>query len=235
MENNTTAEQTTATTVIESTTQEQKTEKEEIKHEKITKTEEIRIAKSQQIPIQTISRVQPTRDPKLDSQYDASKLFTDDEEESIEPTTEETSEKTSEETSEEIVEPTEETSEETPSDIDITSVETLSDIEFTYDGPVLTATKGVNNGPSGKETYYNLPMSTVVSYMRDLGYSEEEYPYWVRDDGCKMLGNYIIVAADLSVRPKGTILPCSLGMAIVCDTGGFAKTNHEQLDIAVTW
>lgn len=99
----------------------------------------------------------------------------------------------------------------------------------------LTKTGGVFNGPSGKETYYNLPMGLVVQYMRDLGYSEEEYPYWEREDGCKMFGDYIMVAADLSIRPKGTILDCSLGQAIVCDTGGFAETNHEQLDIAVTW
>ncbi len=71
--------------------------------------------------------------------------------------------------------------------------------------------------------------------MRYLGYSKEEYPYWVRSDGCKMLGDYIIVAANLDMRPRGTILPCSLGMAIVCDTGGFAKKNPYQLDIAVTW
>ena len=71
--------------------------------------------------------------------------------------------------------------------------------------------------------------------MRNLGYSEEEYPYWIREDGVKMFGDYIMVAANLDIRPKGTILECSLGTAIVCDTGDFAKTNKTQLDIAVDW
>ena len=99
----------------------------------------------------------------------------------------------------------------------------------------LTAYSGVYQGPSGRETYYNLNMNLVVSYMRHLGYSEEEYPYWVREDGCKMLGNYIIVAANLSTRPKGTILETSLGTAIVCDTGSFINTYPNGIDIAVNW
>ena len=110
--------------------------------------------------------------------------------------------------------------------------------EATPDEPIksgLTAYAGVYNGPSGKETYYNLDMSRVVSIMRSMGYSEEEYPYWVRDDGVKMLGPYVMVAAELSTRPKGTILESSLGTAIVVDTGGFASGNPTQLDIATAW
>ena len=99
----------------------------------------------------------------------------------------------------------------------------------------LTPSAGVFDGPSGKETYYNLNMSGVISIMRGMGYTEEEYPYWVREDGCKMFGPYIMVAANLSIRPKGTILPCSLGTAIVVDTGGFAASNPTQLDIATSW
>lgn len=99
----------------------------------------------------------------------------------------------------------------------------------------LTAYAGVYQGPSGRETYYNLNMNLVVSYMRNLGYSEEDYPYWVREDGCKMLGNYIIVAANLSTRPKGTILETSLGTAIVCDTGSFVSNYPNGIDIAVNW
>lgn len=99
----------------------------------------------------------------------------------------------------------------------------------------LTPSAGVFNGPSGKETYYNLNMNGVISIMRGMGYTEEEYPYWVREDGCKMFGPYIMVAANLSIRPKGTILPCSLGTAIVVDTGGFAASNPTQLDIATSW
>lgn len=96
----------------------------------------------------------------------------------------------------------------------------------------LTARKGVNDGPSGKETWYNLDMSGCIYLMNCLGYSSEDYPYWVREDGCKMFGDYVMVAADLSIRPKGTILECSLGTAIVVDTGDL---DPYQLDIAVNW
>ena len=100
--------------------------------------------------------------------------------------------------------------------------------------PHLTKQAGVFYGPSGKETYYNLPMGRVINYMRDLGYTTEEYPYWVRSDGAKMLGNYVMVAADLSVYSKGSIVPTSLGKGIVCDTGAFAG-GSVALDIAVNW
>lgn len=102
----------------------------------------------------------------------------------------------------------------------------------TWTGPKLTKSKGVNYGPIGKETYYNLPMGGVVRTMRNLGYSESEYPYWVRSDGCKMLGDYIIVAANLNHFPRGTILECSLGWAICADTGHLGW-NH--LDLATDW
>lgn len=105
----------------------------------------------------------------------------------------------------------------------------------TWQGPVLTKSKGVVQGPSGKETYYNLNMSGVVRMMRNLGFTEEEYPYWIREDGVKMLGNYVMVAANFNIRPRGSIILSSLGEAIVCDTGGFANTNPTQLDIAVSW
>lgn len=99
----------------------------------------------------------------------------------------------------------------------------------------LTMQSGVFDGPSGKETYYNLDMSGVVSIMRGLGFSEEEYPYWVREDGAKMLGDYVMVACELNIRPRGTIIKTSMGEAIVCDTGSFAYSNPYQIDIAVTW
>lgn len=99
----------------------------------------------------------------------------------------------------------------------------------------LTKQSGVFNGPSGKETYYNLNMSGVVSIMRSMGYSEEEYPYWVREDGVKMLGDYVMCAAAFNIRPRGSIVETSLGTALVCDTGGFAYYNETQIDIAVSW
>ncbi len=104
-----------------------------------------------------------------------------------------------------------------------------------YDGPVLTRSAGVVYGPSGKETYYNMDMSGVISIMRGMGFDADSYPYWVRDDGCKMLGSYIICAANLDVHPRGTTVMSSLGMCLVCDTGGFAYSNPYQLDIATNW
>ena len=100
-------------------------------------------------------------------------------------------------------------------------------------GGHLTRSGGVFYGPSGKETYYNLNMSGVVSIMRSIGNNDE---YWVREDGCKMLGNYIMVAADLNVHPRGSLVPTSLGMGIVCDTGGFVSNGSGvALDIATAW
>ncbi len=107
--------------------------------------------------------------------------------------------------------------------------------EINWDGAVLSKSKGVVIGPSGKETYYNLPMTSIINNMRKKGYSEEEYPYWVRSDGVKMLGGYVMVAANYSIRPLGTKLETSLGYGIVCDTGTFVNNNPTQIDIAVTW
>ena len=101
-----------------------------------------------------------------------------------------------------------------------------------WDGPVLNSVNGTVTGPSGKETYYNLDMSGVVEIMRGMGNTDE---YWVREDGVKMLGDYIMCAANLSVHPRGSLVESSLGTCIVCDTGGFAYSNPNQLDIAVTW
>ena len=110
--------------------------------------------------------------------------------------------------------------------------EDADDFTSSWDGPVLTAWAGTVMGPSGKETYYNLDMSGVVAIMRGMGNNDE---YWVREDGCKMLGDYIMCAANLDVHPRGSLVESSLGTCIVCDTGGFAYGNPYQLDIATTW
>lgn len=101
-----------------------------------------------------------------------------------------------------------------------------------WTGPRLSPAAGAIQGPTGRETYYNLPMGGVIAAMRAMGNNDE---YWVREDGAKMLGDYVMVAANYSVFPKGSLVPCSLGMAIVCDTGGFAAHNPTQLDIATNW
>ena len=101
-----------------------------------------------------------------------------------------------------------------------------------WNGSVLTPSAGINYGPSGKETYYNLDMSGVISIMRGIGNNDE---YWVRSDGVKMLGDYVMVAANLNVHPRGSLVETSLGTGIVCDTGSFAYGNATQLDIATSW
>ena len=103
---------------------------------------------------------------------------------------------------------------------------------FSYNGPVLSSSRGTVTGPSGKETYYNLNMSGCINIMNGYGFNE---PYWVRSDGVKMYGYYVMCAAGLGIRPKGSIVESSNGLAIVVDTGGFAARNPRQLDIAVTW
>lgn len=104
--------------------------------------------------------------------------------------------------------------------------------DMRWKGPVLSKSRGTITGPSGKETYYNLNMAGVVRIMRRMGNTDE---YWVRDDGVKMLGDYVMVAANLHLRPRGSLVDTSLGKGIVCDTGSFAGRNPTQLDIAVTW
>lgn len=101
-----------------------------------------------------------------------------------------------------------------------------------WKGVKLSRGAGVVSGPSGKETYYNLDMSGVVRIMRNQGNKD---PYWVRSDGVKMLGNYVMVAASFNIRPRGSIVPTSLGLGIVVDTGSFIYSNPTQLDIAVAW
>ena len=100
-------------------------------------------------------------------------------------------------------------------------------------GDCLTKSGGVYYGPSGKETYYNLNMNGVVSNAQNMGIEGE---YWVREDGCKMYGDYVICAADLNVHPRGSLVESSLGTCIVLDTGGFTTNGSGvALDIAVDW
>lgn len=111
----------------------------------------------------------------------------------------------------------------------------LTVVEASYNGSKLTKSRGTIQGPSGKETYYNLNMTGVVSIMRRQGFSESEYPYNVRADGVKCLGPYVMVAAHLGQRPRGSKVQTSLGTGLVCDTGGFATNNPTQIDIATAW
>ncbi len=101
-----------------------------------------------------------------------------------------------------------------------------------WDGSVLTRSAGVVYGPSGKETYYNLNMSGVIAILQGMGINGE---YWVRSDGVKMYGDYVMAACAFDIRPRGSTVETSLGTAICADTGGFAANNPTQVDIAVDW
>lgn len=97
--------------------------------------------------------------------------------------------------------------------------------------PVSNTNNGYYNGPSGIESYYRIFEDFTVPKMRELGYSEKEYPYWVRDDGVQMFGDYVMVAMN---EPYGTIIETSLGKGMVCDLFGDASLNRD-LDIATIW
>lgn len=106
----------------------------------------------------------------------------------------------------------------------------------TWDGPVLTAYMGVNlYGPSGVETWYNMPMDGFIQFIYDLGFTGY---HWIREDGVHMwndgTGDYVICGGYLPVRPRGTKVQTSLGPGIVLDTGYFYYGEY-QLDIATIW
>ena len=96
----------------------------------------------------------------------------------------------------------------------------------------LSKSAGRVQGPTNEETYYNLDMSRVIKSMRNRGYTEEDYPSYIREDGVKMLGDFVMVAADLEIHPKGTVVETSLGQGLVCDTGEFTEDIY---DIATDW
>lgn len=96
----------------------------------------------------------------------------------------------------------------------------------------LTPTSGVYWNGSQKETYYNLPMEGVITQARNFGIDGE---YWIRDDGVKMYGDYVILACNRDIHPMGTLVETSLGMGISLDTGAFAASNPYQVDVAVGW
>lgn len=106
----------------------------------------------------------------------------------------------------------------------------------TWDGPALTSYMGVNlDGPSGVETWYNMPMDDFIQFIYDLGFTGY---HWIREDGVHMwndgTGDYVICGGYLPVRPRGTKVQTSLGPGIVLDTGYFYYGEY-QLDIATIW
>ena len=97
-----------------------------------------------------------------------------------------------------------------------------------------TATKADGSKVTRRETYYDLNMSLVMQNAARLcGVSPT---YSVRADGAKVdADGYVLVAAELSRYPRCSVVETSLGPGKVYDTGGFAKTNPEQFDLATDW
>ena len=97
---------------------------------------------------------------------------------------------------------------------------------------ILTATLGRVQFNGHDETYYNLNMTKICEKAAANGIIGE---YRETEEGLKMYGDLIICAADFKTHPYGTIVTTSRGLGIVLDTGEFAKTEPETIDLAVTW
>jgi len=95
---------------------------------------------------------------------------------------------------------------------------------------ILTATKGVNNYNGHLEKYYDLPMQRVVKRAQDMGIPCE---YWIREDGVKMFGPWVICAAHPSVT-RYTRIDTSLGPGIVLDYHT-VYADKTLIDIATNW
>ena len=94
---------------------------------------------------------------------------------------------------------------------------------------VLTAALGRITYGNHTETWYNLPMDKCVKRAQDMGIPAE---YWVRDDGVKMFGQWVIVAAHPKVT-RYTLVETSLGQGIVLDR--HTAEDTELYDIATVW
>ena len=80
------------------------------------------------------------------------------------------------------------------------------------------------------ETWYNLPMQNVIERSdAATGLSDM---YWIRDDGVKMYGPWVICAAHPS-KVRYTRIETSLGEGIILDT--HTSEDPELIDIATTW
>ena len=110
-------------------------------------------------------------------------------------------------------------------------------ITFLIQVPVqakLTKKGGVNYFNGTKETYYNLDMTRIYE-KADKNFGSH-HKKWTRSDGVKCYGPYVVLAVPFDVYPYGTTdIPTSLGLGIALDTGKFAETNKNQIDIAVDW
>ena len=98
---------------------------------------------------------------------------------------------------------------------------------------ILSAKLGRVSFPDGRtETFYDLPMHKIVQQATEKNIPGE---FWIREDGAKMYGDFVIVAANFKTHPYGSIVETSLGPGIVLDTGDFAKKEPYTIDIATDW
>lgn len=94
---------------------------------------------------------------------------------------------------------------------------------------VLTARLGRISYQGHQETYYNLNMKNVVA-RTDKAFGMTDL-YWIREDGVKMYGPWVICAGHPSAI-RYSLIDTSLGEGIILDT----HTSDETLiDIATTW
>ena len=95
---------------------------------------------------------------------------------------------------------------------------------------ILTAKLGTIQFEGHKETWYNLPMKRVIARSDSAtGLSDM---YWIREDGVKMYGPWVICAAPPS-KIRYSRIQTSLGEGIILDT--HTAKDTELIDIATTW
>ena len=188
------------------------------------------------------STVKAEEDSNLDTEVDSSSLATESRLQKTESTTKdclteisssETSSSETDSSSQEFEIESKEELSENEEESSCANEEYTCINQNNWQGEILTPDKGCVEGPSGEEVYYNLYMGTCVEELKSLGIDGD---WWVRSDGVQMFGNYVMVAANLDYRPKGTIIETTLGTAIVADGCEAAYWgNPYLLDISVTW
>ncbi len=94
---------------------------------------------------------------------------------------------------------------------------------------ILTASLGRITFNGHTETWYDLPMDRVILNAQQAGIPCE---YWIREDGTKMFGQWVIVASHPSVT-RFSFVETSLGTGIVLDRHTCPDT--DLIDIATDW
>lgn len=95
---------------------------------------------------------------------------------------------------------------------------------------ILTAKAGKIAYNGHIETWYDKPMARVVQRAQNMGIPVD---YWEREDGCKMFGPWVIVAAHPS-KTRYTFVDTSLGKGIILDFHT-CYDKPELYDIATSW